>query len=553
MVTGACLARPVYSDLGTVAFQRALLGMDPNIIALWFAGFQALRVFSRSARAARQGMGWTVVSALVLLTGAIGWLRFREVVGYVTFALTALLIMLPRWTQAMAARALKRSQHRRAYRFASIAAVLHPCDGWRELPSLFRAFELAHTGKIAEAEARLSALARGDGSVAATARAHRLRVLERWDELKALAESAGLAELRADPSLLILYLRALGELQESHQLAEFMLTQEASLFSGGVLEPAFLYLFVYTGHVELSRQVLASARSDYDEETREAWLALASLHAGNFEQARHAFSRLRQSKSLAIRERAERYLAILAQGPTYQPPTARTAHIVTHFARVFADRQNLILNRPAQRSERQVTFALVLVNALIYAWGSYPLMLVETSEAFGGRWAFVAEDILSGDWWRMFSYMFVHANWLHLVMNLLGLWALGPFVERAFGRLRFSLIYLFSGFTGSVVYLCLAWYQVGEPHALVGASGCIMGLLGATGAVMLRAWLKHRAPMAKQILLRLLVVVALQVTFDYNTPQVAGLAHALGLLGGLIAGLLLHEGVSARRSVQALA
>ncbi len=42
-------------------------------------------------------------------------------------------------------------------------------------------------------------------------------------------------------------------------------------------------------------------------------------------------------------------------------------------------------------------------------------------------------------------------------MNLLGLWALGPFVERAFGRWRFSLIYLFSGFLGSVVYLCLAW------------------------------------------------------------------------------------------------
>ncbi len=80
-----------------------------------------------------------------------------------------------------------------------------------------------------------------------------------------------------------------------------------------------------------------------------------------------------------------------------------------------------------------------------------------------------------------------------------------------------------------------------------------MGLLGATGAVMARAWFKQRAPMARQILLRLLVVVLLQVTFDYNTPQVAGLAHALGLLGGFIAGLLLHESVSARRSVQALA
>jgi rhomboid protease GluP len=527
--------------------------MDPNTIALWFAGFQALRLFSRSARASRHSIGWTAVSALVLLTGAVGWLRFRDLVGYVTFALTAFLIMLPWWAHGVAARAVKRSQYRRAYYFSSIAALFHPIDGWRRLPRLFRAFELAQAGKTAQAESMLSELARGDDSVAATARAHRLRILERWQEIKALAERAGLHALGRDPSLLIVYLRALGELDESQHLAEFMLAQEPSLLAGEVLEPAFLYLFVYTGHVELARQVLASPSLDYDEDTREAWLSLASFRAGNFEQARHGFFRLRQSSSAAIRERAEHYLAILAQANPYQPPSTRTAHIVTHFARIFADRQNLILNRPPQQSERRVTSALVLLNALIYAWSSYPLMLSATSAEFGERWAFFAPDILSGEWWRMFSYMFVHANWLHLVMNLLALWALGPFVERAFGRWRFSLIYLVSGLAGSVVYLCLAWYQVGEPHALVGASGCVMGLLGATGAVMLRAWLKLRAPMAKQILLRLLVVVALQVTFDYNTPQVAGLAHALGLLGGFLAGLLLHESVSARRSVQALA
>jgi len=526
--------------------------MDPNIIALWFAGFQALSLFSRSARSAQRSMGWTVVSGLVLLTGAVGWLRFRELVGYVTLALTVLLIMLPWWAHRISTRALRRSRYRRAYRFSTIAALLHPFDGWRELPRLLRAFELAQAGKIAEAEALLSVLARGNGSVAETARAHRLRILERWDEVKALAEKAGLRALGRDPSLLILYLRALGELDQSHDLAEFMLTQEATLLAGEVLEPAFLYLFVYTGHVELARQVLASAHPAYDDETRDSWLSLASLHAGNLEQARLGFQRLRQSESALIRESAKRQLELLEQPTPYSPPSPRTAHIVTHFARVFADRQNLILNHPAQRSERRVTLALVLINALIYVWGSYPLLLT-TSENFGERWAFFAPDILSGDWWRMFSYLFVHANWLHLVMNLLGLWALGPFVERAFGRLRFSLIFLFSGFTGSVVYLCVAWYQLAPPQALVGASGCIMGLLGATVAVMVRAWFKQRAPMAKQILLRLLVVVALQVTFDYNTPQVAGLAHALGLLGGCLAGLLLHERVSARRSVQALA
>ena len=527
--------------------------MDPNTIALWFAGFHALRLFSRSARSSRHGMGWTAVSALILLTGAIGWLRFRDLVGYVTFALTVLLILLPWWAHGVAARAVRRSQYRRASRFSSIAALLHPLDGWPRVTRLFRAFELARVGKSARAESMFADLSHGDDSVAATARAHLLKLSGRWDEIKALAERAGPHALAHDPGLLIIYLRALGELDESHHLAEFMLAQESSLLAGEALEPAFLYLFVYTGHVELARQVLASASLGYDEDTRDAWLSLASFRAGNFEQARHGFFRLRRSSSKTIRERAEHYLAILAQANPYQPPSTRTAHIVTHFARIFADRQNLISMRPPQRSERRVTLALVLINALIYAWSSYPLLLTSSSEEFLERWAFIAPDILSGELWRMFSYLFVHANWLHLVMNLLALWALGPFVERAFGRLRFSLIYLFSGFAGSVVYLCLAWYQVGEPHLLVGASGCVMGLLGATGAVMLRAWLKQRAPMAKQILLRLLVVVALQVTFDYNTPQVAGLAHALGLLGGFVAGLLLHEGVSARRSVQALA
>jgi len=55
-----------------------------------------------------------------------------------------------------------------------------------------------------------------------------------------------------------------------------------------------------------------------------------------------------------------------------------------------------------------------------------------------------------------------------------------------------------------------------------------MGLLGATGAIMLRAWVRQRASVARQIFLRLLLVVALQVYFDQTTPQVAGLAHALG-------------------------
>jgi rhomboid protease GluP len=126
-------------------------------------------------------------------------------------------------------------------------------------------------------------------------------------------------------------------------------------------------------------------------------------------------------------------------------------------------------------------------------------------------------------------------------------------VERAFGRLRYAAIYLISGFTGSAVYLILTRLGVIQPDELVGASGCIMGLLGATGAIMLRAWIRQRASAARQIFLRLLLVVALQVYFDQTTPQVAGLAHALGLLGGFVSALILREVVSPQQSVERFA
>jgi rhomboid protease GluP len=140
-----------------------------------------------------------------------------------------------------------------------------------------------------------------------------------------------------------------------------------------------------------------------------------------------------------------------------------------------------------------------------------------------------------------------------LLMNLGGLWVLGPFVERAFGRVRFSVIYLISGCFGSAVYLGLAAFQVIKADQLVGASGCIMGLLGANAAVMLRTWLRQRTPMAQQIFLRLVAVVVLQVVFDHTNPQIAGLAHLLGLAAGFVSALLLTDTVSAPRDAAARA
>ncbi|MEO8905351.1 MAG: rhomboid family intramembrane serine protease [Polyangiaceae bacterium] len=520
--------------------------MDLNRLALWFAAPTAVSFFIQSLRARRRRLDWTLASGIVLAVVGVGWFQFQGSVGFIAAAVTLLLIMFPSWASNAAGRASKQARYGQARALARIAALLHPRTDWRAMPELYQAFELAHAGKAAEADALLQVLARGGGSVAAIARAHRLRILGRWREIKALVERSGGAAIKGDPTLLGIYVRALAELGYIDELAEFMLINESLLIANGALEVGLLALFAFTGQVALTRQMLIS--TGQGDETREYWLALATQYDGQISEARWAFGKLRDAQDAQVRARAhERFTSLMHSAP--EPPVStHTRAIIEHFGKAFADKQNLVLNSPVQRTQRRVTAMLLIANTVVFIIGGEPPYWLDTRPQFMQDWAFVGSDILAHQWWRLFSYFFVHAGALHWIMNMACLWVLGPFVERAFGRLRFCLIYFVAGAFGSVVYLARAWLG-GFDEQLVGASGCIMGLLGATAAVMLRAWIRQRAAAAREIFLRLLSVVGLQVVFDYTTPQVAGLAHGLGLAGGFVCGLFLHEIVSAKRSV----
>jgi rhomboid protease GluP len=75
-----------------------------------------------------------------------------------------------------------------------------------------------------------------------------------------------------------------------------------------------------------------------------------------------------------------------------------------------------------------------------------------------------------------------------------------------------------------------------EPAQLVGASGSVMGVVGAWAGFLLR----HRhAPQAKQQLANIAVIVVIQIAFDLSTPQVSMAAHMCGLIAGFFLGLVL--------------
>jgi membrane associated rhomboid family serine protease len=127
--------------------------------------------------------------------------------------------------------------------------------------------------------------------------------------------------------------------------------------------------------------------------------------------------------------------------------------------------------------------------------------------------------VAEGEWWRLISAAFLHYGPLHLGMNMLVLWFIGPPLEEYFGRWRYLLVYVVSGLAGSAG--ALIW----SPNALtVGASGAIWGIMGA--ALVLegrRIWVFGGQAMG-------LVVFNLAITFLIPGVSIGG--HVGGLVGG---------------------
>ena len=102
--------------------------------------------------------------------------------------------------------------------------------------------------------------------------------------------------------------------------------------------------------------------------------------------------------------------------------------------------------------------------------------------------------------------------------------------------MRFVVCYLISGLASGAGVIGLTLIGLVRPAQLVGASGCIMGVVGALAGFLMR----HRhSPHARQRLANIAVIVAIQIAFDLSTPQVSMSAHLCGLVAGFLLGLVL--------------
>ena len=141
---------------------------------------------------------------------------------------------------------------------------------------------------------------------------------------------------------------------------------------------------------------------------------------------------------------------------------------------------------------------------------------------------------LKGQWWRLFTSMFLHGSVLHLAFNMFALWQVGRLVERIFGSLRFAGLYLLAGLAGSLA--SVLW----NPHVnSVGASGAIFGIIGGLLAFIGRANSGVPPTVVSDLRGSILPFLLFNLSAGFVYPHTDNAAHIGGLAGGWLAGHLL--------------
>ncbi|CAN1231176.1 RHOMBOID-like protein 1, partial [Linum grandiflorum] len=158
-------------------------------------------------------------------------------------------------------------------------------------------------------------------------------------------------------------------------------------------------------------------------------------------------------------------------------------------------------------------------------------LLGPSSDALMKLGAMEVEKVVEGHQpWRLISCIWLHAGVFHLLANMLSLLFIGIRLEQEFGFIRIGMVYLLSGFGGSVMSALFLKFGIS-----VGASGALFGLLGAMLSELITNWTIYANKFAALLTLVIIVVLNLAVGI---LPHVDNFAHIGGFVSGFLLGFI---------------
>ena len=499
--------------------------MDIDILLFWLALLFAAGIFFR----ANAPTGWLLVSGAIMTAGVLALALAPQQAPWIASGLVVGLIGLPSLFSHTLNRAILRQRYDLACWLNRALTILHPMDGTAAQGRLLRALAMAQRGNWEQAEPLLRALSENTmhPAVGLAALVHVCHWTGDW---RAMLADPRLSD--GDPGTTVYRLRALGELGRTREMLALFAMEEPRLRRQPGWGNCQLLALAFGGRPDavaaLGRTVLRNSPA----ETIALWVATARLATGGAEAetGRTELRHLAASGPPNVRRAAELRLANPPQDLSQIHPAQR----------VMLDGLSAALLAPtpprqrARLAKSPATLALLAINLAMFA----------AEAAMGGS---ENEDVLlrlgalwphalieEGEWWRLASAMFLHAGPIHLAFNMLALVLLGGPVEAMFGRTRFLLIYFLSGLGSMLSVLAITRFGWMNGTLLVGASGALMGLLGAIGAALLMRWRNERSPAAAGRLVFGAFAVAVQTGIDFTTPQISAAAHLSGFTIGFV-------------------
>ena len=219
-------------------------------------------------------------------------------------------------------------------------------------------------------------------------------------------------------------------------------------------------------------------------------------------------------------------------------------HEAAQRGEIDEDAKQPVITAPWVQRESSVTLTQVIFGAnvmvfiaMVIASGPSLDFTNRVMDVFGANFG---PYTLSGQWWRLLTYMFLHGSLMHIAFNLWCLWDLGRLCESLYGRWTFAAIYLLTGISGGLA--SVGWHPL---IPSVGASGAIFGLAGALIASLYLGEFNLPSYVIQSNLKSLLffagfnILLGISPIGDLFGIHVDNACHIGGLVSGLILGALI--------------
>ncbi len=191
-----------------------------------------------------------------------------------------------------------------------------------------------------------------------------------------------------------------------------------------------------------------------------------------------------------------------------------------------------------------VTYALIAANFVAFLL-SLAMGLTRTFLEFGAVPALI---VLGHEYYRLVTSMFLHADFLHILFNMWGLFVFGRDIESSVGSGRFALLYFLSGILGGVAYVLymLTYAAAFDPRAAfvpaIGASGAVFGVMGSFAVLFPRrpvALFLYFLPIIAPAFVAVTLMGVIQTLLALALPfgSIAYTAHVGGLAVGMLMGI----------------